>query len=93
MSIYKELLDSFNMHAKWQVLSKNEEVSFTRKQRKKKFRKRNDGNVLYQKGMMGIFKLKLFCFLHVIISVKRNERDQLKDKKVELYNYKQTKRF
>lgn len=89
MSIYKELLDSFNMHAKWQVLSKNEEVSFTRKQRKKKFRKRNDGNVLYQKRMMGIFKLKLFCFLHVIISIKRNERDQLKDKKVELYNYKQ----
>lgn len=77
------------MHAKWQVLSKNEEVSFTRKQRNKKFRKRNDGNVLYQKRMMGIFKLKLFCFLHVIISVKRNERDQLKDKKVELYNYKQ----
>lgn len=78
------------MHAKWQVLSKNEEVSFTRKQKKKKFRKRNDGNVLYQKRMMGIFKLKLFCFLHVIISVKIIEWDQLKDKKVELL---QTKRF
>lgn len=93
LSIYKELLDSFNMHAKWQVLSKKEEVSFTRKQRKKKFRKRNDGNIcLVPEKNDGNIQIKVILFFACHNKCKEKRMGPIKTYKSWTLQL-QTKRF